>query len=273
MIKNIEKNNETVREFGQIMGINVSSTSLPKVLTRVRGWISHNSEFGNRNIKFYIVTPNPELVVMAGKDPELKLALNSAKLAIPDGVGLSYAYKFLFGKPLNIIPGRKLFTELIELANKKGWKVFFLGGLGDEAAIAAEKLRINYKSVKIETFAGPRVGNNGLPVTEVDIKKHKDAIDRINKFKPQLLFVAMQNPKQEKWIYKNLKNLDVGGAMAVGGTFRYVSGLSKLPPKWMEKLGLEWIWRFVTEPSRLGRILNAFPIFPLKVFWYKLTSN
>ena len=111
---------------------------------------------------------------------------------------------------------------------------------------------------------------NANPVSEIDKRLEKDAIDKINKFAPHLLFVAFVNPKQEIWIYRNLKRLNIGGAMAVGGSFRYVAGLSKLPPKWMEAAGLEWLWRLITEPRRLGRIFNAFPVFPLKVLCVKI---
>ena len=77
-------------------------------------------------------------------------------------------------------------------------------------------------------------------------------------------------PKQEKWIYKNVKKLDVKGIIAVGGTFDYVFGKASLPPKWMEEAGLEWLWRLLHEPKRVFRILNAVVIFPLKVWRSKL---
>jgi N-acetylglucosaminyldiphosphoundecaprenol N-acetyl-beta-D-mannosaminyltransferase len=256
-VKKIMKNsNETSQNYVNILGIKVLSTTLSHLLAGVRENIAHNKQF-------FIVTPNPEIILASTKNILLKEALNSADFSIPDGVGLSYASKFLFGKSLNIIPGRKLFKKLIELANKKGWKVFFLGGLGREAEVSKEKLKINYKNLKIETFTGPKL----------DESFQKEAVARINKFEPQLLFVALGHPKQEIWIHKNLKSLNVGGAMAVGGTFRYIAGITPLPPKWMENLGLEWFWRLVTEPRRIGRIFNAFPTFPLRVFWFKITGR
>lgn len=254
------------QNYVNILGINVLSTTTSRLLTSVRENITHSK-------RFYILTPNPELVLASTKNDDLKSALNSATYAVPDGVGLNYASKFLYGRSINIIPGRKLFKDLIELSNKKDWRVFLLGGYGTEAKGAAEKLRISYKSVKIETFAGPIVNKEGIPVSEEDKKLQKEAIARINKFSPQLLFVAFTNPKQEIWIHKNLKSLNVGGAMAVGGTFRYIAGVSKLPPSWMERMGLEWVWRLITEPYRIGRVLNAFPIFPLRVFWYKIIGK
>jgi len=291
-------NTSSDRRFVQILGINVISTSIPKLLVTTRDNISHNT-------KFFIVTPNPELILASTKNITLREALNSADFSVPDGIGLSQAARYLtLRSPANIfirifvvffqglvvgaatffnndwltqdlkpIKGRVLFTKLIELANKKGWKVFFLGGEGSEATLAAEKLRINYKKVRIRTFAGPILNEKAIPVTEVNRKLEKDAVDLINKFRPDLLFVAMKNPKQEIWIHKNLSKLNVGGAMAVGGTFRYIAGLSKLPPRWMEKAGLEWVWRLLTEPKRFRRIFNAFPLFPLRVFWFKVTGS
>ena len=254
MKKNNKENTETGRKYAKILGINVISTPISSVLTGVKDFIAHN-------VKFYIVTPNPELVLMAQSDRELKKALNSADLPVPDGVGLKLAVP-----KLKIIKGRELFVDLVDLAHRNRWRMFFLGGLGKEAEIAARKLRAN-------SHRGPRLDRNAGPATEIDRKLEKDAIGRINKFAPHLLFVAFGNPKQEIWIHKNLSKLNVGGAMAVGGTFRYVAGMSKLPPKWMEKLGLEWLYRFFTEPNRIGRIYNAVVVFPLKVFLYKFANS
>jgi N-acetylglucosaminyldiphosphoundecaprenol N-acetyl-beta-D-mannosaminyltransferase len=257
---------ETDRNYVNILGIKNLSTTINSLLVSVRENITHSKQF-------YIVTPNPELVLASTKNPDLKLALNSANFSVPDGVGLNFASKVLYGHLINIIPGRILFERLIEVANRLGWKVFFLGGTGIEAKRAAESININYQNIKIETFSGPHLNNFGLPATEIDKNLQQKSIQLINKFSPQLLFVAFGNPKQEIWIYKNLKSLNVGGAMAVGGTFRYFAGLSPLPPKWMADLGLEWLYRLITEPRRVGRIINATVIFPLRVIWFKISGK
>lgn len=253
--KNTTKND---RIYGKILGIKVTSTTTSSVLTRVENFISDS-------FKFYIVTPNPELILMAQDNQKLKIALNEADFAIPDGVGLKLAIP-----DLNITKGRKLFLALISFAAKKNWKVFLLGGLGDEAAIASRKLQITNPKLQIHSFQGSRLNGNAELVTEIDRKLQIDAINRINKFKPQLLFVAFGNPKQEIWIHENLSRLDIGGAMAVGGAFRYVAGLSSLPPGWMAKIGLEWLYRLITEPKRIGRIWNAVVVFPTKLLVSKL---
>lgn len=259
MIKIVKKSNEKDRKYAKILGINVISSSTSSLLTSVEHFISYNR-------KFSILTPNSELVVMAQHDKRLKESLNTADLPVPDTVGLKYASIFLFGKNLNIIPGRKLFIDLVNLARRKGWRVFLLGGLDNEAELAAKKIRAEY-------FKGPRLNQKAEAATEIDRRLDRDAIERINKFAPQLLFVAFGNPKQEIWIHKNLSKLNIGGAMAVGGTFRYLAGLSPLPPKWMETLGLEWLYRLFTEPFRFKRIWNAVVVFPLKVFWSKIVQE
>lgn len=297
----MKNNSEKSQKIDQIMQINVNSTTTASVLTRVEGFISDN-------IKFCIVTPNPELVLMAQQDNKLKNALNSATLSIPDGIGVSQAVKyyslrlpknlflrilvgllqgirvgaatFLDRKWLTMeikpIKGRELFIDLIKLAAKNDWKVFLLGGLDNEARLATDRLKTGNLpgtdkwKLKIESDPGPRLDNNARPLTKNDTEIEKRVIDRINKFSPQLLFVAFGNPRQEIWVHEHLKDLAIGGAMCIGGTLRYIAGMSSLPPKWMARSGLEWLWRGLTEPIRISRILRAVIVFPMKVFQSKL---
>lgn len=227
----------------KILGVKVDSGRLRRLLAAVEEKIS-------RNFKFYIVTPNPELILSSTKNPALKQAMNQADFSIPDGVGLKLAEP-----SLKIIKGRDFFLDLVSLAARKNWRVFLLGGLGNEAKIASSKLKSKNKKLKIAWAGGPKITTN----------LSKDIVDKINKFAPDLLFVAFGNPKQEIFMYENIKKLNVRGMMGVGGTFRYVAGMSKLSPKWMDKLGLEWLWRLFTEPFRFARIWNAAVVFPLRV--------
>jgi N-acetylglucosaminyldiphosphoundecaprenol N-acetyl-beta-D-mannosaminyltransferase len=257
MIRTQKNYTQPGRKFGHILEIRVIGTTITDLLTGVEKNITDNT-------KFYILTPNPEIILMAQKDKKLKDALNGTDLAIPDGVGLKLAIP-----GINIIKGRELFSELINLAVKKNWKVFLLGGLGKEAEVASEKLQTSNPRLQIQSFSGPKLDRNAKPSSEVDKKLERDAIEKINKFAPQLLFVAFGNPKQEIWVHENYQKLNIGGAMAVGGAFRYAAGQSSLPPKWMSEIGLEWLYRLLTEPYRIGRIWNAVVVFPIKVFLSK----
>jgi N-acetylglucosaminyldiphosphoundecaprenol N-acetyl-beta-D-mannosaminyltransferase len=269
----------------------------------VRGRLRIFDKNAAKKAKFIIVTPNPEIVTKAQKDKELARILNSADLSLPDGIGLAAAHKFmafrvpkwkilrapvllvqgfvvglavLFGdrwltRDFNIIKGREFFLELVKLANKKGWKVFLLGGEDGVAGKTAKNLQKSLKKVVLESAEGPMLDENAIPISKKDVKIEKDAVRRINRLKPHLLFVALITPKQEKWLDKWMEDLNIGGAMVVGGTFDYMARKKALPPKWMEKLGLEWLWRLISQPERAKRIFTAFPLFPLRVYWYRLT--
>ena len=286
------------RNIGIINEIEISSTQRDRVLRFVHSRLANL----DKDKPFLIVTPNPEIVSLASKDKKLTKIINSADFTLPDGIGLAQAAKFLqLGSPKNrilrtfvllgqgiiiglatffnknwlfssleLIKGRDFFLELMRLANKKSWRVFFLGGKDKVAEEAAEFLQKTLKKVNIAYAAGPMLNEAATPVSEEDSMLEKSLVEKINLFQPQLLFVGFGAPKQEKWLDKWLPKLKVGGAMTVGGTFDYISGHAKLPPAWMENLGLEWVWRLITQPFRIKRILTAFPIFPIKVFFYKL---
>lgn len=170
--------------------------------------------------KHYLTTPNPEMIVAAQKDSEFKRILNAADLAIPDGVGLRLA-----DGHLRRLAGADLMLALI----KKGYKTLLVGGKPGVAQAAAKKLGV-------------------MGMTEPDVVK-------INKIKPDLLFVALGHGKQEKWIDKNLKKLKVKVAMGVGGALDYVAKPWLRAPFLIQALGLEWLWRLIIQPWRIKRQL------------------
>lgn len=282
---------KTGRKQAQILNIGVDSTSKQRVLAFVQDSVA-------RGYKFYIVTPNSEIVLEASRDLELLRILNGADLATADSIGLAIAHEFLsmkkVSKPLSyliypiqwlaasfnrgrgmeesltVLKGREVFVELVKLANSKKWRVFLFGGEKGAAEKAKENLHKTFKSVTIETGEPGMYGKNGEPVSDSDIAKEIDIVNHINNFKPHLLFVALNTPKQEKFIDRLLPKLNVGGAMTVGGTFNYIAGYSKLPPKGIGDSGFEWLWRLFAEPWRIKRILNAVVVFPLKVIASKI---
>lgn len=292
------KNNKKGQEHVKILGIDVLSTNLSELLAGIETKISHNN-------KFSVFTPNPELLLMAKQNIKLQKIINESDFNVPDGVALlaadsfnskasethgfffffkvlaSWVYCFYIatfapGKlksKLTLIKGRTLFEKLIELAAKNNRRVFLLGGTGVEADLTEEKLKIKYKNINFKSAKGPKLNDLAQTVTEVDKEVYLDTVKQINEFKPHMLFVAFGNPKQEIWISENINNLNINMAMSVGGTFRYYSGLSKLPPQVVQNLGLEWFWRLITEPKRLIRILNAVFVFPLSVLKETLAKH
>lgn len=233
-----------------ILGVKISSTSEGRLLTE----IDKNIKLG---LKFNILAINPEKIMDARREKDGIEILNKGTINIADGVGLKLAHS-----NLQIIKGRELFYKLCQ--NKK-YKKFYLGGEDNESKKIAEKFGG-------EWFVGPIINDKAKPVTKIDVKLYKDAIDKINKYKPDILFVAFggNNIKQERFIIENFNKLKAKCIMAVGGSFRYYSGLSKLPPKSISDVGMEWLWRLLTEPKRIKRIFNATILFPIEILKDKL---
>lgn len=244
---------KTPKQTLQILGVGVTSTSTSSVLAFVRKKIAQKE-------KFWIATPNPEMIVLAQKDTGFKQALNSADLAIPDGVGLVWASWILGGQLESRLTGTDLMERLCQESAQNGWRVFFLGSSGDIAQKALEVLMGHYPGLRGMAEAGPelvislpagKAGNWELVIK--DTKTNQKTIAKINQFAPDLLFVGFGMGKQELWILKYLDTLQIGGALVVGGAFDFWAGNVRRAPLWIRNIGLEWCWRLILQPWRIKR--------------------
>lgn len=226
--------------------------------------INHIESFLNSNNGHYIITANPEIAVCAQKDHEFREIINNADLVLPDGIGLLFASKLVSRKEnLNErIQGIDLIYKIAKHFDNpaKKIRIFFLGSRGEGAKLAAQKIKKNFPNIEIAGFFGG----------DADKEGDRIAVSIINQSKPNILFVAYGAPRQEKWIARNLKKMPtVRLAIGVGGAFDMINGKIKRAPHWMRKTGLEWLWRFIKEPWRIGRIYNA----TIKFGWLILTKK
>ena len=246
-----------------ILGVKINNVTMSETLQKIEGFL-------NDGRQHYIVTPNPEMFILARKDEEFRKILNEADLAVPDGMGLVYASKFL-GMPFKErVAGVDLVQKLCKFKNSN-FKLFLLGGRGDTAEKAANNLQNLYSNINI---AGADCGGYVHKSGGMNMETEKIVLDKINKTKPDILLVAFGAPKQEKWIYYNLKKMpSVKLAIGVGGAFDFISGRIKRAPAIIQKLGLEWAWRLAREPERAPRIFNATIKFPILVLKEKKASQ
>lgn len=209
-----------------ILGVKVDNVTYEGALERIEQFLKDGR-------KHYIVTPNPEIVVLAQKNHELQEILNSADLAIPDGIGLIWAAKILGEHLKERVTGVDLMLKLCELAVKKRWKIGILGGRGDTIFRTAKVLSCKFPKLNLRVFQNNKID------------------ERLN-----VLFVAFGAPKQEKWIFSNLPKIPVRVAMGVGGAFEMITGIQKRAPKFIQNLGFEWLWRLILQPWRIKRQIN-----------------
>lgn len=194
-----------------------------------------------------IVTPNPEMIMAAQKDIELTGIINNASMSVADGVGLMIAGRIVGKKFKSRIAGIDLMLKLAGISRDKGYRLFLLGGREGVAEKAAENLNGNV----VGTFHGYSM-NDWL------------VIDTIRNAKPDILFVGLGSPKQEKWASKHLKELGVPLVMCVGGSLDVIAGRVWRAPLFMRRIGLEWFWRLITEPRRWRRMI-VLPRFIIRV--------
>ncbi len=192
----------------------------------------------------YLATANVDFVVQATHDLELHRILTDADLVLCDGMPLVWASRFLGNALPERVAGSDLVPALLELAEQKGYRVFFLGGQEEVAAKALENIMAKHPKLKVAGVLSPPF----KPLLEMD---HEGICQTIRAADTDLLFVSFGCPKQEKWISMNYRKLGVPVCMGVGATIDFLAGHMKRAPKWMHGLGLEWIFRLAQEPRRL----------------------
>lgn len=256
----------------KILGTDITTASESEVLEYIFKRLEKPTE------KFYIVTPNPEILMLAARSKGFQYVLNSATLSLPDGIGVAVAGRILKKQIIGRITGTDLMEKICAVASKRPISIGFLGGSSGVAEKASECLREKYPGLRVvfvgekwknevwgpvsphpHSSSSPRaslglqVDNGGFPVELPLTKPHID-----------ILFVAFGAPKQEEWIAKNLPNIDVTVAMGVGGAFDYVSGKVRRAPKVLRSMGMEWAFRLIRQPWRIRRQL-ALPQFAYAV--------
>ncbi len=242
-----------MRETVRILGIDIDNINAEEA-----GEITKNLiENSNKSCKV-IVAPNTEFIMMAQKDEEFYNILKGADLATPDSVGVMIGGK-LQKKPFKQrIPGQMYFRKVLEVGEKEGWTFYLLGGKDDVPELATENIKKLYPNIKIVGY------HEGF----FEQDSEEAVINEINKLKPNVLFVAMGAPLQEKWIEKHKHELKVDVAAGQGGTFDYEAGKIKRAPVIFQKLGIEWFWRLMLQPSRFLRMI-VLPIYLMKITFTK----
>ena len=200
----------------------------------------------------YMVTPNSEIVQNCIENRELYDVINSASLIIPDGIGVVYASKILKTPLKAKVPGCEVAEKLLEYAATTGDGVYFFGG-GKKteereavSTLAKEKMCEKYPGLNV-------VGTRDGYFTQEDVSA---IIEEINSSGAKILFVCLGAPKQEKWIYENRNALKVNFAAGLGGTLDVFAGTVKRAPKFFIKTNLEWFYRLICMPSRIGRMMK-----------------
>ncbi|SDK14147.1 WecB/TagA/CpsF family glycosyltransferase [Sediminibacillus albus] len=197
--------------------------------------------------KSYIVTANPEIVMMAKENRSYKQMVMQADFIIPDGTGIVMASKMIKNPIKERMPGFDLMTHLIGYAEDKKLSCYFLGASEQVNNKMVEKLKELHPYLKV---AGSHHGFFDL--------EDRTILEKMQMVQPDFIFVALGSPRQEEWITKYYQEFDKGLFMGVGGSFDVIAGEVKRAPKIWIDLHLEWLYRVIKQPFRWKRILKVF---------------
>jgi N-acetylglucosaminyldiphosphoundecaprenol N-acetyl-beta-D-mannosaminyltransferase len=237
-----------------ICGVEIDRYNFDEVLERIV-----NHAISGRSPE-YVVTPNAMHILSLQKDASFREIYRQAFLVVPDGVSLLWSAKFL-NTPLNgRVNGTDLFEQLCAVAATQELKVFLLGGRPGAADTAKEILAERHQDLEIVGTYCPPYGFESQPGELALINA------KIKAANPDLLFVGLGAPKQEKWIAANYQELAVPISVGIGVSFELVANMVSRAPVWMQKTGLEWLFRLIVEPGRLWkRYIIGNPLFILLV--------
>ena len=246
-----------------ILGYDISALDKYDCIKKIYQWI----KTGQKNK--YFVCANPHSIEMAEKDIDFKNAIKSADLITPDGSGMVIASKILNGKIRSRVTGSGVFRELSKKLNEENlYSYFFLGSTDENLEKIEEKMDVDYPNIKI-------VGKYSPPFkAEFSKQDTNDMIQRINSVKPDVLWVGMTAPKQEKWIYHNRGKLNVCFIGPVGAVFDFYVGTVQRSHPFFLQHGLEWLPRLVQQPQRLWKRMGvSAPKFIIRLLKQKISND
>jgi N-acetylglucosaminyldiphosphoundecaprenol N-acetyl-beta-D-mannosaminyltransferase len=234
-----------------ILGVHISAINMPQAVAAVEDWIAR------RERQYVCVTPAH--VVMDGYwNPEVRGWINQAGLATPDGMGIVWLLKAKGHRSVSRVYGPDLMLTLCEDGLARGRRHYFYGGEPGVAETLAAQLTKRYPGLFVTgTFSPPF-----RPSTPAE---DSAVIQRINDAKADILWIGIGSPRQEQWMAEHLGKINVPVMIGVGAAFDFLSGRKRQAPRWVQRAGMEWLFRLANEPRRLWRRYAQYPLFFLLV--------
>ena len=238
----------------EILGVKIHCASRDEILARTILWADQPQP---RTV-FYV---NAHCLNISAVDPFYREILNQGDLIYPDGISIEWASRWLNGCPLEKVTGRAWIEEFCNRATENGFKIYILAGKPGVARAAQKNLEQRHPQIQIVA------ARDGF-FSEMD---EEAILQEIDQTKPDVLFVGMGTPNQEKWLAQHRQHISSPLCWAVGALFDVVAGEEDPVPAWLDRLALEWLWRLVHDPlGKWRRVVIGFPEFILRLMISRL---
>lgn len=234
-----------------ILGTRVSAVNMGQALETIDGWLAR------REPNYVCVTPAH--VVMDGYwNPEVRGWINRAGMATPDGMGIVWLLKLRGHRGVGRVYGADLMLEVSRISEARPWRHFFYGGAPGTPELLIGRLKGKFPGLRIAGAYSPPF----RPLTDAE---DREIVEKINASKADILWVGISSPKQEQWMAGHLGKLRAPVMIGVGAAFDFLSGRKRQAPRWIQRAGMEWLFRLASEPRRLWRRYAQYPLFGLLV--------
>lgn len=224
----------------KVLGVRVDTVQMPEVISRMETWIQQHER------THYIAVTGMHGVAEAQNSPFFKQVLNGADLVVPDGISLVWMGRLRGQRLKRRVCGPDLMPVFCAQTAEKGYRHFFYGGAPGVAGRVAEVLARRFAGLQL-------AGTYSPPFRPLTDPEEKEILTLIESSRPDVLWVGLSTPKQERWMYEHRDKLSVPVMVGVGAAFDFTIGRIKRAPPWIGQHGLEWLWRLVAEPRRLWR--------------------
>jgi N-acetylglucosaminyldiphosphoundecaprenol N-acetyl-beta-D-mannosaminyltransferase len=232
-----------------VLGVLVSPVSMAEAVRRVDGWIA-------RQERNYVTVTPAHAVMDAYRDPDLRRIFNASGLTTPDGMSIVWLLRLRGHRDVERVYGPDLLLEVCRHGLEKGYRHFLFGGEEGVAETLRRKLEERFPGLQI-------VGTWSPPFGAITEREERSTVERINAATPDVVWVGLSTPKQERWMAAHLGRLAAPVMVGVGAAFDFLSGRKHQAPRWIQRTGLEWMFRLATEPRRLWPRYRRYPLFVL----------
>ncbi len=222
-----------------ILGVRVHRVGMQDTLNCIERWIAER-------VPRMVITADANALVLAQQDKEFRTLLQTADLVTPDGAGLIWAARRR-GQPFpERVPGVELVAQLTRLSHERGYRLYLLGAAPGVAQRARQNL--------LQAFPNAQIV--GMHHGYFSPDEEPALLEQIRAVRPDVLMVGMGMPRQEKWIARHKDALGVPVSVGVGGSFDVYAGVVRRAPRWMQRYGLEWLWRLLHDPRKIAKVRN-----------------
>jgi N-acetylglucosaminyldiphosphoundecaprenol N-acetyl-beta-D-mannosaminyltransferase len=222
-----------------VLGVGISAIDMAQAVAEITRWVEEGEQH-------YVCVTGVHGVMEARRDPELRRIHNASGLTTPDGMPMVWAGHRAGARNMRRVYGPDLMLALSELAARRGWSSFFYGGGPGVPDLLAERLGARFPGLRVAGTWSP-------PFRPLTAEEDQAIVERINRSGADLVWVGLSTPKQERWMAAHAGRLEAKALLGVGAAFDIHAGLLPQAPSWMQRLGLEWLYRLGREPKRLWR--------------------